>query len=122
MFDDDNDNSAKDKFAKLKAIAAGEVPTDQPSPWPHEVDNPLIGTIVGFGEFHHERFGPQRTVIVKRENGEVVSAFMNAYIAKGMEQQNAQPGDLVLIQLLRKAKSQNGNQYNEFQLVVEKSA
>jgi len=122
MFDNDNSNpSGKDKFAKLKAIAAGEAPTQQLIPWQHEVNNPLIGTIKGFGEFQHERYGPQRTVIVERENGEVVSAFRNTYIANGMEQQNAQPGDLVLIQLLGKAKSQHGNQYNEFQLHVEKS-
>ncbi|QSB01867.1 hypothetical protein JWZ98_02595 [Methylomonas sp. EFPC1] len=124
MFDNDSNsnNPNKDKFAHLKAIAAGEVPTQQPTPWQHEVNNPLIGTIKGFGEFHHERFGLQRTIIVERENGEVVSAFMNAYIANGMEHHNAQPGDLVLIQLLGKAKSQHGNQYNEFQLYVEKPA
>lgn len=122
MFDNHNNNSANDKFAKLKAIAAGEVSAQQPIPWQHEVDKPLIGTIKGFGEFQHERFGPQKTVIVEREDGEVVSAFMNAYIATGMEQQNAQPGDLVLIQLLGKAKSQHGNPYNQFQLFVEKQA
>lgn len=116
----DNNAPKKDKFAHLKAIASGEVPMQQLIPWQHEVNNPLIGTIKGFSEFQHERFGPQKTVIVERENGEVVSAFMNAYVAHGMEQQNAQPGDLVLIQLLGKAKSQSGNQYNEFQLYVEK--
>ena len=121
MFDNDNNNAGNDKFAKLKAIAAGELLTKQPTPWQHEVNNPLMGIILGFSEFHHERFGLQRTVIVERENGEVVSTFMNNYIANGMKQHNAQPGDLVLIQLLGKAKSQQGNQYNEFQLHVEKA-
>ena len=63
-----------------------------------------------------------KTVIVERENGEVVSAFMNAYVANEMEKQNAQPGDLVLIQLLGKARSQHGNSYNQFQLYVEKQS
>ncbi|MDO8937740.1 MAG: hypothetical protein Q7U98_01115 [Methylicorpusculum sp.] len=58
---------------------------------------------------------------MERENGEVVSAFMNAYIANGMERSHAQPGDLVLIQLLGKAKSQDGNQFNQYQVHVEKS-
>ncbi|WAR44595.1 hypothetical protein [Methylomonas rapida] len=120
MFDNYETNNANDKFAKLKAIAAGEVSAQQPIPWQHEVNKPLIGTIKGFSEFHHDRFGPQKTVIVERENGEVVSAFMNAYVSNGMELQNAQPGDLVLIQLMGKAKSQHGNQYNEFQLYIEK--
>ncbi len=122
MFDNHNNNSAQDKFAHLKAIAAGEVSTEQPIPWQHEVNNPLIGTIKGFGEFHHDRYGPQKTVIVERENGEVVSAFMNTYISNGMERSNAQPGDLVLIQLIGKGKSQDGNQYNQFQLYVEKAS
>lgn len=106
MFDNNETKNAKenDKFAKLKAIAAGEVSAQQPIPWTHEVNNPLIGTIKGFAEFHHDRYGLQKTVIVEWENGEVVSAFMNAYVSNGMEQQNAEPGDLVLIQLLGKAR------------------
>lgn len=121
MFDDSNNYPGKDKFAHLKAIAAGEVSAQPPTLWQHEVDRPLIGTIVGFSEFTHDRYGLQKTVIVKREKGEVVSAFMNNYIANGMELQNAQPGDLVLIQLMGKAKSQHGNQYNQFQFCVEKA-
>jgi hypothetical protein len=38
-----------------------------------------------------------------------------------MERSQAQPGDLVLIQLLGKAKSQDGNQFNQFQVYVEKA-
>jgi hypothetical protein len=118
---DSNDENDKDKFAKLKAMAAGELTEQQPIHWQHEEHKPLIGTIKGFGEFHHDRYGPQKTVIVERENGEVVSAFMNAYIANGMERSHARPGDLVLIQLLGKAKSQDGNQFNQYQVHVEKS-
>ncbi|WP_404357058.1 hypothetical protein [Methylotuvimicrobium sp. KM1] len=112
----------QDKFAKLKAIAAGEVSAEQPKHWQHEVGKPLIGTILGFSEFHHDRYGPQKTVIVKLENGDIVSAIMNNYVANGMVQQNAQPGDLVLIQLLGKARSPHGNEYNQFQLYVEKQS
>jgi hypothetical protein len=110
----------KDKFAKLKAMACGEVSSQQPTPWQHEVNKPLIGTILGFGEFHHDRYGPQKTIIVERENGEVVSAFMNAYVSNGMERQNAEPGDLVLIQLLGKAQNHHGGSYNQFQCYVDK--
>ncbi|MDO9106714.1 MAG: hypothetical protein Q7U57_17345 [Methylovulum sp.] len=118
---DRNDENGKDKFAKLKAMAAGELTVQQPIHWHHEEHKPLIGTIKGFGEFIHDRYGLQKTIIVERENGEVVSAFMNAYIANGMERSHAQPGDRVLIQLLGKAKSQDGNQYNQFLVYVEKA-
>lgn len=60
-------------------------------------------------------------MIMEWENGEVISAFMNAYMSNGMEQQNAETGDLVLIQLLGKARSQHSNSYNQFQLYIEKS-
>lgn len=121
MFDNPNNPPEQDKFTNLKAIAAGEVSAQPPTPWQHELDKPLIGTIVGFSEFIHDRYGPQKTVIVKQENGEVVSAFLNTYLANGIEMYHAQPGDLVLIQFLGKAKSPHGNQFNKFQLYVEKA-
>jgi hypothetical protein len=116
-----NNCDDNDRFAKLKAMATSEVTVQQPIHWQHEEHKPLIGTIKGFGEFHHDRYGLQKTVIVERENGEVVSAFMNVYIANGMERSHAQTGDLVLILLLGKAKSQDGNQFNQFQVHVEKA-
>lgn len=121
MFDDSNNYPVKDKFANLKAIAAGEVSAQPPTPWQHELDKPLIGTIVGFSEFIHDRYGPQKTVIVKQENGEVVSAFLNTYLANGMDMHHAEPGDLVLIKLLGKDKNPRGNEFNKFQLAVEKA-
>ena len=42
-------------------------------------NNPLIGTILAFDEFDHQQYGKQQTVIVERENGEVVSAILTSY-------------------------------------------
>jgi hypothetical protein len=58
---------------------------------------------------------------VKQENGEVVSAFLNNYLANGMDMHHAEPGDLVLIKLLGKDKNPRGNEFNKFQLAVEKA-
>lgn len=111
----------EDKFEKLKAIASGETVVPFPSIWVHEVNKPLIGKVKGFGQFQHDRFGVQETVIVELETGELVSAILNAYLIDGMRRQNAQVNDFVLIQLLGKEKSPQGNFYNKFQLIVEKS-
>ncbi|MBL1266011.1 hypothetical protein [Candidatus Methylomicrobium oryzae] len=92
-----------------------------PAIWKHEVDNPLIGTIKGFSNFEHDRFGPQETVIVELESGERVSAILNNYLRSGMQIQYAEVGDLVLIQLLGKEKGTNGSTFNKFNLVVEKN-
>ena len=64
----DNPPMKGDKFAHLKAIAAGEIQAPALSNdvrfWSHEPNNPLIGTILGFDEFDHQQYGKQQTVIV----------------------------------------------------------
>jgi hypothetical protein len=57
----------------------------------------LIGTIVGFDEFDHSAWGHQKTVIVEKEDGELVSAILTDYLQKGMVIQDGEIGDLVLI-------------------------
>ena len=113
-----------DKFAQLKAIAAGIASAPALSSdikfWSHEPHQPLIGTILGFDEFQHERYGLQKTVIVEQESGEVVSAILTKYLEKGMTIQNGEIGDLVLIEKQGQKRSKNGMTYNEFQLVVQK--
>lgn len=113
-----------DKFARLKAIANGEANSPaMPTNWTHEVDKPLIGTIKGFGQFQHDRYGTQETVTVETEDGELVSAILTPYLVDGMHRQHAEENDLVLIQFLGKEKSPHGNNYfNKFNLVVEKAS
>ncbi|WNB74102.1 hypothetical protein [Methylomonas koyamae] len=124
MFNNGNNNARNDKFARLKAIASGQsapvVESSFPEIWKHEVGKPLIGIILGFSSFEHERFGLQETVIVELENGQRVSAILNNYLSNGMQIQCAEPGDLVSIRLLGKEKSTNGSVYNKFELVVQK--
>ncbi|WNB74584.1 hypothetical protein [Methylomonas koyamae] len=119
-----NHQSKQDRFAFLKAIASGQsapvVESSFPEIWKHEVDKPLIGIIIGFSSFEHERFGLQETVIVELENGQHVSAILNNYLSNGMQYQRAEPGDYVLIRLLGKEKGTNGSVYNKFELVVQK--
>jgi hypothetical protein len=70
-------NKMFDKFSELKAISNGEVSSQYPNFWNHEINKPLIGTIKGFSNFQHDRFGQQETVIVELESGEIVSAILN---------------------------------------------
>jgi len=109
-----------DMFASLKAIAAGDTTQTFPTFWTHEVKNPLIGIIKGFGSFEHDRYGTQETVIVERESGELVSAILNEYLSNGIRLQNAAIGDLILIDFLGKERSHNGHQFNRFNLVIQK--
>jgi hypothetical protein len=121
----DGYNNNDDKFAHLKAIAAGDIPAPTLSSdirfWTHEPNNPLIGTILGFDKFEHPSYGTQKTIIIERETGDVVSAILTNYLQKGMEIQNGQIGDLALIEKKGKKRSNNGAMYNEFQLVIEKT-
>jgi len=111
-----------DIYSKLKAIAAGdEMAQTLPAIWKHEVRRPLIGQIKGFGSFHHDRYGMQKTVIVEQESGELVSAILNDYLENGMQRQQAEVGDFVLIVLLGKEYSNNGNAFNKYNLVVQKA-
>ena len=110
-----------DKFSELKAISTGQINSQYPTFWNHEVNKPLIGTIKGFSNFQHDRYGQQETVIVELESGEIVSAILSSYLISGMRMQNAAVNDLVLIQLLGKDRINNGNVFNKFNLVVRKT-
>ena len=110
-----------DIYASLKAIAAGEeIAQTLPAIWKHEVNRPLIGRIKGFSSFLYDPIGKQETVIVELESGELVSAILNAYLSEGMRRQSGEINDLVLIDLLGKEFSNNGNCFNKFNLVIQK--
>lgn len=120
-----NSNIANnDKFAHLKAIASGEAQAPTLSSdvryWTHEPYQPLIGTILSFGEFEHAAYGTQQTVIVEREDGEVVSAILTPYLQNGMEMQRGDIGDSILIVKQGQERSKYGKTFNKFQLVIEK--
>lgn len=106
------------KFAKLKAIAAGEMA--RLTIWKHETKKPLIGRIKGFSSFHHDQYGMQETVIVETESGELVSAILNDYLIEGMRRQRAEVNDLLFIELLGQDNSKNGNCFNKYVLVIDK--
>lgn len=116
--------SDADKYAHLKAIAAGEVKAPSLSSdirfWTHEPHQPLIGEILGFDSFDHPQYGRQETVIVEREDGEVVSAILTNYLQNGMQMQNGNVGDLVLIEKQGQERSKYGKMFNRFRIVIEK--
>ena len=113
-----------DRFAHFKAIAAGELSAPALSSdvkfWSHDPHNPLIGTILGFDQFDHGQYGTQQTIIVERENGEVVSAILTPYLQNGMSMQNGEIGDLVLIEKLGQERSKFGKVFNKFLMVIDK--
>jgi hypothetical protein len=119
-----NTNYTSNKFAHLNAIAAGEASASSLSSdiqfWTHEPHQPLIGEIVGFDSFDHPQYGRQETVIVERENGEVVSAILTNYLQKGMNIQNGDIGDLILIEKQGQERSKHGKIFNKFLLVIDK--
>lgn len=119
-------DSDKEGFAYLNAIALGEIPppkfTSDITFWSHERNNPLIGKVVDFSEFEHESYGPQKTVIVERENREMVSAILTPYLQNGVVLQNCEVGDLVLIEKKNKERSKYGKVFNRFEFVVKKQA
>ncbi len=108
-------------FSESRAISTGKVNSQFPTFWNHEVNKPLIGTIKGFNNFHHDSYGQQETVIVELKSGEMVSAILNAYLITGMRMQNAAVNDSIFIELLGKDRSNNGNVFNRFNLVVTKT-
>lgn len=116
--------SDADKYAHLKAIAAGEVKapvlSNEIQFWTHEPHKPLIGEILGFDSFDHPQYGRQETVIVQRENDEVVSAILTTYLQNGMQMQNGEVGDLVLIEKQGQERSKYGKMFNRFRIVIEK--
>jgi hypothetical protein len=115
-----------DKFARLRTLESGQTTTaqnvgnnNQARNWNYEKDGNVMGTITGFNSFEHPQFGEQHTVIVRlADTNELVSAFLNGWLQEGMRRQNAQVGDLILIQFLGK---QLGERFNRFNLEIEKS-
>jgi hypothetical protein len=118
------DRNAPDKFARLKAMASGEVQAPALAAdvqfWAHEPHQPLMGTIIGFDSFEHPSYGKQETVIVERDTGEVVSAILTNYLQNGMQMQNGSEGDLVFIEKLGQERSKNGKMFNKFKFIIDK--
>ena len=116
-----------DKFARLRTIESGQTTATvqdvgRNSPvryWDFKADGNILGTITGFDSFEHPQFGEQHTVIVRlADTNELVSAFLNGWLQEGMRRQNAQVGDLILIQFLGK---QPGERFNRFHLEIQKN-
>ena len=118
------DRNAPDKFARLKAMASGEIQAPALASdirfWAHEPKQPLLGTILGFDSFEHPSYGRQETVIVKRDTGEVVSAILTNYLQNGMQMQSGEVGDLIFIEKLGQERSKTGKTFNKFQIVIDK--
>jgi len=116
MYENDSD-----KFAKLKAIASGQVTTPTGPEvrfWNFERDGHVMGTITGFNGFTHPVYGEQHTVIVRlAESGELISAFLSDWLQEGLSRKHADLGDLILIQYFGK---QPGERFNRFHLEIEK--
>ena len=122
-----NQNNPADPFARLKAIAANQntntttttTATQQTVRfWNYPQDGDIIGTIIGFSGFNHPQFGEQHTVIVQlADTEELVSAILNNWLQEGLCRQQANVGDLILIQFQGKDPVQG---FNRFFLKIEK--
>jgi hypothetical protein len=111
-----------DKFARLRAIESGQTTETAQNVrfWNFEKDGNILGTIAGFNSFEHPQFGEQHTVTVRLANtNELVSAFLSGYLQEGMNRNNAQVGDLILIQFFGR---QPGERFNRFHLEIEKTS
>ena len=117
----DESSKSENLYDRVKAMAAGTASDPlHVRFWSHEVDIPLIGTILDFSGFEHARYGHQRTVIVEREGGEIVSAILTNYLDKGMTLKEAEIGDRVYIEKKAIETSKHGNQFNKFIFAVDK--
>ena len=112
------------KYDRLKAIASGQLQDTAFNStitfWKYALNHPLIGTIKGFGGFHHANFGSQETVIVELESGEMVSAILNPYLSEGMRMRNAQVDDLIYLDFLGKENGKYGKSFNKYNLIIDK--
>jgi hypothetical protein len=122
VFDNQTPKLENDPYARVKAMATGALDASNVRFWSHEIDTPLVGTILGFDGFEHPRFGRQRTVIVEREGGEVVSAILTKYLEKGVDLKDAGIGDRVYIEKKGENCSRHGNLYNHFVFAVDKGS
>jgi hypothetical protein len=109
-----------DPFAHLRAIESGQMPAStEVRNWNFNNDGNIMGTITGFNSFEHPKYGEQHTVIVRlADTNELISAFLNGWLQEGIRRQNAQVGDLILIQFLGQ---QPNERFNRFNLEIQKT-
>lgn len=111
-----------DKFARLRAIESGQTTETAQNVrfWNFVKNGNILGTICGFDCFMHKHYGEQHTVIVRlADTNELVSAFLNPYLQEGLNRNNAQVGDLILIQFFG---MEPGERFNRFHLEIEKTS
>lgn len=109
-----------EKNQNRKAAPCGTASKQRPTFWKYEQGNDLEGKIVAFDSFQHDLYGLQNTVIVQHDSGELFSAFLNPYLMTGMQLQNAEINDGIVIKFQGKERSSSGHSYNKFMLEITK--
>lgn len=112
--------STNDGFDNLRKIAATERKDfNDKIFWKFDEMGDLMGTIVGFNQHNHPKYGTQHTVEVKlADTGEIASAFMSAYICESMRRNRGEIGDKVLIQFRGRDPIKN---FNRFEIHFDKN-
>lgn len=106
-----------DALARLRQAAEIE---SQVEPWRPNDEPTLEGVIAGGRDAENPYGQRQRQMIVRTPDGRLLSAWLSSWLARELKAREAQPGDLISLQMLGKAQSKRGTSYNRMSLTVIK--
>jgi hypothetical protein len=105
----------QERFAALrqKAASASEL-------WQPEPGESLLGELVG-SQLAVGTYGENHQILVRDESGNIIAAWLTAWLRDNLRIQNAEQGDFVAITFLGKRTSPAGRNYNAYSLIVDKA-
>ena len=107
-------NTLPERFKALREQAA-----TAPETWEPVAGECLVGQLIG-----HQRasgiYGENHQILVRDESGNIIAAWLTAWLRDNLRIQNAEQGDFVAITFLGKRTSSAGRIFNSYSLVVDK--
>ncbi len=88
--------------------------------WQPSAGDTIVGFIQGSCTFKNSLYDEQKTMLLKEDNGPVVSVALNRYLIHSLKQHNAALGDLVTVTFHGKEQKNSGRSFNRYTLLVDK--
>ena len=88
--------------------------------WQPTAGETIAGVIQGSGACKDSLYDEQKTLLLQKANGSLVSIGLNRYLIHSLKQNNAALGDLVTVTFHGKEQKNNGRSFNRYTLLVDK--
>ncbi len=93
--------------------------TNKVTHWQPSAGETISGVIQGRGTFKDSLYNEQKTMLLRDDNGSIVSVDLNRYLIHSLKQNNAALGDLVTMTFHGKEQKNSGRSFNRYTFLID---